>query len=383
MPERHAIHESVISGTPDVPDYFIERPRLTQLLDEATAPVIMLIAPAGFGKTTLARQWLAPRRRGWYRGSPAAADVAALAVGLARSAGSIIPDAGRRMGERLRATGTPEKDVEPLAELLAEDLAKWPDDAWLAFDDYQFACESPFAEEFVERVLALCPLKLLLTSRKRPSWATSRRILYGDIYEIGRSLLAMSQEEAEQVLADRRGSEARGLIALADGWPAVIGLAALTEEIDLPDDGLPEALYDYFAEELYQAADPEVRWSLSQLSLSLSVAPEVAESVLGSSEAERALVDGHRLGFLVPAEQAQELGEVAVNPQVRLVPERIRAHPGHADQRLVPARVEPAVRDLDIVSHLGPFGAHRSPARAFRAPLRAARSRSFIASRSR
>ena len=35
--------------------------------------------------------------------------------------------------------GTPEQDVEPLAELLAEDLAEWPDDAWLAFDDYQFA----------------------------------------------------------------------------------------------------------------------------------------------------------------------------------------------------------------------------------------------------
>ena len=157
----------------------------------------MLIAPAGFGKTTLARQWLAPRRRGWYRGTPAAADVAALCVGLARSASVIVPDAGRRMGERLRATGTPEKDVEPLAELLAEDLAEWPDDAWLAFDDYQFACESPFAEEFVERVLALCPLKLFLTSRKRPSWATSRRLLYGDIYEVGRSLLAMSQEEAE------------------------------------------------------------------------------------------------------------------------------------------------------------------------------------------
>ena len=170
--------------------------------------------------------------------------MAALAVGLARSAGSIVPDAGRRMGERLRATGTPEQDVEPLAELLAEDLAEWPEDAWLAFDDYQFASESPFAEEFVERVLALCPLKLFLTSRKRPSWATSRRLLYGDIYEIGRSLLAMSQEEAEQVLADRRGSEASGLMALADGWPAVIGLAALTDEIELPDDGVPEALYD-------------------------------------------------------------------------------------------------------------------------------------------
>jgi hypothetical protein len=53
--------------------------------------------------------------------------------------------------------------------------------------------------------------------------------------------------------------------------------------------------------------------------------------------------------------QAQKLGEAAVDSQVGRVSERIRAHPGHADQRLVRARVEPAVRDLDIVSHLGSF----------------------------
>ena len=46
---------------------------------------------------------------------------------------------------------------------------------------------------------------------------------------------------------------------------------------------------------------------------------------------------------------------MAVDPQVRPVPERIRAHPGHGDQRLVLARVEPALRHLDIVSHLASF----------------------------
>ena len=193
-------------------------------------------------------------------------------------------------------------DASLHAELLAEDLADWPEDAWLAFDDYQFASESSFAEEFVERVLALCPVKMFLTSRKRPNWATSRRLLYGDIYEIGRNLLALSQEEAEEVLAHRPGSEASGLLALADGWPAVIGLAALTDEIELPDEGVPETLYAYFAEELYEAADPDLRWSLSQLSLSAAVAPAGAAAVLGD-EAERALHDGRRLGFLVPSEQ--------------------------------------------------------------------------------
>jgi LuxR family maltose regulon positive regulatory protein len=334
--DREPTQESMNIGASDVPDYFIERPRLTRMLDEATAPVIMLIAPAGFGKTTLARQWLARRQRGWYRGSPAAADVAALAVGLARSADAIVPDAGRRMGERLRATGTPEQDVEPLAELLAEDLAEWPQDAWLAFDDYQFATESPFAEEFVERILALCPLKLFLTSRKRPSWATSRRILYGDIYEIGRSLLAMSQEEAEQVLADRLGSQAIGLVALADGWPAVIGLAALTEQMEVPDQGVPEALYTYFAEELYQTADPDLRWWLSQLSLSSSVAPAVAEAVLGDG-AKRALHEGRRLGFLVPSEH----GVDEIHPLLRaFLEEKFRELAGDR----APAIVELLVR---------------------------------------
>ena len=46
----------------------IKRPRLTRLLDEANARLVLLVAPAGYGKTTLARQWLAEGRRqhAWY-----------------------------------------------------------------------------------------------------------------------------------------------------------------------------------------------------------------------------------------------------------------------------------------------------------------------------
>ena len=101
----------------------IKRPRLTQILDASEARLILLVAPAGYGKTTLAHEWLDSKRAAWYRGTPASADVAALAVGLAAAAAEIVPGAGERMRQRLRAADRPDEDVGVLAEMLAEDLA--------------------------------------------------------------------------------------------------------------------------------------------------------------------------------------------------------------------------------------------------------------------
>src|SRR5215470_8460910 len=75
--------------------HIIERPRLTRLLDETTARVIMLVAPAGYGKTTLARQWMRERKHAWLQGAAAHADVAALAAGISTSLGSLVGEESR------------------------------------------------------------------------------------------------------------------------------------------------------------------------------------------------------------------------------------------------------------------------------------------------
>jgi len=277
--------------------YIIKRPRLTRLLDKANSRVLMLIGPAGYGKTTLAREWAAERKHVWYQGTTATADVAALAAGLSAVVSELIPEAGSRMVHRMRATGTPEEEVDVLAELLAEDLASWPDDAWLVFDDYQFAMEARAPERFMEVLVRDAPVRLLLTSRKRPSWASARRLLYGEVYELGRNELAMNHDEAASVLAHCNDAPAAGLVALAEGWPAVIGLAAFTDDFELPEGSLPDALYEYFAEELYQAAPPDVQSGLTVLALAPSLEREVAELLLGKN-ANTIVAEAVRIGFL-------------------------------------------------------------------------------------
>src|SRR3954454_9507479 len=93
----------------------IRRPRLTRLLDEAAERfrILMLIAPAGYGKTTLAREWVEQSGKpyAWYSSGGSSSDVAAVAADWARAVDEIVLDAGRRLMGRLHATASPEDEV--------------------------------------------------------------------------------------------------------------------------------------------------------------------------------------------------------------------------------------------------------------------------------
>ena len=270
------------------------------MLDESGARIILLVAPAGYGKTTLANEWLGlkERRTAWYRASPASADVAALAVGLSRTVAEILPSAGERVRDRLRATDRPEDDAQVLAEMLIDDLSDWPTDAWLAIDDYHFAMESRAAEQFIRTFATESSIRFLLTSRRRPPWVSARSRLYGESVELGRSDLAMNIEEATLVLEGRQGTS--DLVSRAGGWPAVIGLAALTEPRSEPADQMPSSLHEFLAEELFHDVGEVTRDGLVQLSVLATVTEPLAKFLLGVRAGE-VLETSVQRGLLIPS----------------------------------------------------------------------------------
>jgi LuxR family maltose regulon positive regulatory protein len=255
------------------------------LLDETQSRYIVLVAPAGYGKTTLARQWLTGQEREavWFRAGPASTDVAALALGLAHAAERVLGRTGTRLQEHLRTSHSPNSEVIRIADILVDDLTHWPEDLWLVIDDYQHLAYGPSAEQLIDAVVARGTIPLFVTSRMRPSWVSAKRLLYGEVAEFGRNILAMTHEEAARAVPPKTDPGVlAGLVALAEGWPAVIGLASLIQSPKLlAGDEIPEALHSYFAEELYQELNAELQWNLVQLSLAATVDVELAQLLFG------------------------------------------------------------------------------------------------------
>jgi LuxR family maltose regulon positive regulatory protein len=306
VPKGEKVGEGTALDTSRAGRRIIERPRLTQLLTDSESRVMLLVAPAGYGKTTLAREWLRDRKHAWYQATQSSSDVAALALGLADAGAGILPEVGTRLRGRLKTVSDAAAEAESLATDLAADFAEWPGDTRLVVDDYHLLAENTAAETFFDAFARATSLPLLITSRTRPAWVTAKNLLYGEVSEFGRTALAMTHDEAAATLSNSH-DEMPGLVSLAEGWPAVIGLAALlTGPMEQTHGEVPETLHEFFAEELYQGLDSHLKWSLVQLSLGPSIDDRVTRTVFGET-GRSILEDGYRQGFLSRGGDGYEL----------------------------------------------------------------------------
>jgi ATP/maltotriose-dependent transcriptional regulator MalT len=292
-------------------DHIIERPRLIALLDDADARVILLVAPAGYGKTTLARQWSAHQTGpvAWYRTTRTSGDVAALAVGLDSVLAAAAPDVPRNP-RRIASIAAVNPRPAPLARALVSTYSGLTRDLLLVLDEYE-AAGSGDADELVGALVAELNIRILVTSRANPSWFGPRLLVYGEAIEVGLEQLSMTDEEAHATLDADNGP----LLAISRGWPAVLGLAAIRRTADVPgESALPTAIYDYLATELLDAAGTSVQRAVTLLTATSIGDMSAARLLLGDS-AEGLIADAQRRGLVVQ----ESAGRCSVHPLLRRV----------------------------------------------------------------
>ena len=284
--------------------HIIKRPRLTKILDETEARIILLCAPAGYGKTTLAREWVATREEPvfWYSGGPAMADVAALAVDLAELFAKKDTDSANRIRLLARRTESPRRLAREIASMAP------PHPSILVLDDYHHALTNVEADELLRDLISESSIRVVITTRERPQWLNSRMFVYGTAVVLDANSLALTPAEVEQVLPNSNEVARR-----TNGWPALIGLSAARGEMgDLEPELSPVELYDFIATELFGAVESRMRRDLFALAVGADASPTIAE-VLLERESDVVARQACESGFAVRRPDAW----ISIHPLVR------------------------------------------------------------------
>src|SRR4051812_16902377 len=256
-----------------VAGHIIKRPRLTRILDETDARIILLCAPAGYGKTTLAREWVATRKEPvlWYSGGPAMADVAALAVDLAELFGGVDSE----LVERVRFLASRGEGPRTLAKILARDAPEA--ETLLVVDDCHHMAAMSDADRLFQELVAAGRFRTLLTTRVRPAWTQPRLVIYGETFLIGTRELAFTPTEAQQVMPT-----AADVLGGASEWPALVALATFGS--NSPESSVRlsrDQLYEFFAADLFESVDASLQRALYLLAAGGDASPSVARRLLG------------------------------------------------------------------------------------------------------
>lgn len=260
----------------------VPREALLERLDRASEiPLTVLLAPAGFGKTTLLAQWrLRLRERGevgvgWLSldedDGESGRFLAYLALALA--------GAGLELGPALQADLAQwDDDLDPAATLTAliRQLRASPRRLVLVLDDYD-RCRSTAIDALLTRLVeyAGSRLHLLLATRAVPSLPLSRLAAHGCVQRFSARDLAMDAGETRRLLGPQIPEDTARLIhQRTEGWAVALQLAALWIAGDerRRDDvaqfsGRSVGIAGYLAEQVLTDLDSELRDFLLQTSV--------------------------------------------------------------------------------------------------------------------
>jgi LuxR family transcriptional regulator, maltose regulon positive regulatory protein len=294
----------------------VVRSELIERILESSAPVVLVAAPVGYGKTTLVVQYTAATERpvAWVSLDPADDDPGLLLSEIAMALDRIAPVEPRVL-RRLAAAGLSLDAMLPeLVGLLGEyaDLALVLDDVHLVRSPASVALLSSLSQHVPRG------RRLILISREAPPVPRARLRARGLLLELGQDELALGRGEATALLGeasvelDTEASDA--LYDRVEGWAAGLYLAALSlhDETDASGAvrdfaGDDRDVVDYLSGEvLARQPDERVAFLLSTSLLDRFTAP-LCDAVLQRSDSARMIDDLERLNlFVVPLDRRRE-----------------------------------------------------------------------------
>ncbi|NLS11825.1 HTH-type transcriptional regulator MalT [Vibrio sp. SM6] len=286
----------------------ILRPRLLNQLAQAKQHKLVLFhSPAGFGKTTMAAQWLDDKpNMGWFSIDEGDNDAFSFANYFVKALNLATNDCCAKtatMAEKGQFN-----NLTSLFNQLLGELTSWKAHAYLALDDYHFITEDEI-HKALTHFLKHAPenLTLVITSRTQPPLGVAALRVHCKMLEIDNPSLAFDEEETDRFLRQfdaRLAEHGKSLREQVEGWPSAMQLIAMNsahrETVPTFDraNTLPH-LWDYLAEEVFDQLDESSRTFLMQCSVLDRFNAELAQMLTGREDALATLLDLHRQGLFI------------------------------------------------------------------------------------
>lgn len=231
---------------PPVRAEHVERSLLLDAIARSAARVVVVSAPAGFGKSTLLAQW-AGRAPDGDRVAWVSVDCddegARLWLAVLTALQPIVGDA---LSPALDAAEAPDADLRAgVLITLLDALAETEAPVTLVLDDLHLALDDAGTRESVDWFLARLPRahSVMIATRRDPGLdALSRMRGHGEALDVRADDLRFDPDETGRFLRDALGlaiepHEVAALERRTEGWPAALYLAALRLRLgDAPED---------------------------------------------------------------------------------------------------------------------------------------------------
>ena len=290
---------------PPLRDETLERPRLLDWLrSKIHGRVVLLLADAGYGKTTLLADYSRRTRLRtlWYRLDETDRDWTSFLRHLVAAGREHDPDFAPATTALLREIGPTGPSRETVLETFLRELPSIAEQgAVLILDDLHLVDDAADVRHIGRELLTRGPerLTLVFASRRLPPFPLSRLRAVGEVAELDTDALRFDASETAKLFNETYGRtlEADVLLDLAErteGWIASLQLvnAALRDRSPAEVrrfvrtlNGADHDMYDYLAEEVVGDLSDELQRFLMDTSILQVVTPELAEIVSGRDAA--------------------------------------------------------------------------------------------------
>jgi ATP/maltotriose-dependent transcriptional regulator MalT len=262
------------------PTPVIIRPRLLRRLGLALERrLTLVVADAGFGKSTTLAAWARTVPCIWYAIGREDTSLAVFTMGIALAFERRLPPISRQLRLVVQTSLGPDGDESdragPVATLLCQALEQELDhELALVFDDAHALWSAGASSLLLEELCRQAPdrLHIILSTRAEPPFPVQRLRGRGEVLDLDASALAFSEDEVAELLRrtlpDETHELAEPVHRLTGGWPAAVRLTAealrtaprqrtqaALEGLNRPDG----RLLDYVAEEVLGSVSPAIR----------------------------------------------------------------------------------------------------------------------------